>query len=67
MTRNEFVEKEVKRTKNTWSHHLLASALVVNILVIGKAEPLVVAIFVVGALLGVLSGYKLAFDRIRKR
>ncbi len=67
MTRDKFVEKEIKRTERTWSHHLLLLALVVNIVVLWKSEPIVVSIFIIGVALGVMSGYKFAFDRIRKR
>ena len=65
--RGDFVEKEIERTERTWAHHLLASALIINVILIGKSEPIVIAIFVIGALLGICSGYKIAFDRIRRR
>jgi hypothetical protein len=65
--RDVFLEKEIKRTKRTPAHGLLGLAVVVNIVCLWNTEPAVVGIFIVGAALGILSGYKLAFDRIRKK
>lgn len=69
MNRDEFVEKEIKRTKGIWAHHILVLALLINTacLVIWEIDLLIIGIFIQGALLGGLSGYKLAFDRIRKK
>lgn len=66
-TKTNFIKKETKRTERGWPHHLLGFALLINIIILWKVEPLVVGILIIIALLGMLSGYKLAFDRIKKR
>lgn len=66
-TRGNFVEKEIKRTENAITHVLLVLALLVNIVLLIRTEPVTLGIFIIGTLLGMLSGYKLAFDRISKK
>ncbi len=65
--RGEFVEKEIKRTENAGAHVLLVLGLLVNIVLLIKTEPITVGLVVLGAMLGMFSGYKLAFDRIRRK
>lgn len=66
-TKGDFIEKETKRTGRSCAHALLTLALLVNIVLLIRTEPVVVGIFIIGALLGILSGYKLAFDRIGRK
>lgn len=66
-TRGDFVEKEIKRTEGPMPYVLLFLALAVNFVVLGKSEPVVVGIFIIGALLGGVAGYKFAFDRIQRK
>ena len=66
MNRDKFIEKEIKRTEKTWAHHILGLAFIVVLILLYKVEPIVIVIFAIGAVLGMLSGYKYAFGRIKK-
>jgi len=67
MNKTEFVEKEIERTRGDTPYVLLGIALVANFVILGKTEPLVIGIFLAGAILGAVSGYKFAFDRIKRK
>lgn len=66
-TKGEFIEKETERVDRTPAYFLLGFALFINVVSLIKTHPVVIGIFAVGALLGMVAGYKLAFDRIRRK